>query len=65
MHGTDLRREASIWRWRIGVPVACVAAIAAIVAGKGMLLLIGLPGRRRQSRLSPQRPVLRSSISGE
>jgi hypothetical protein len=32
-----------MWRWRIGLLVACVVAFATIVAGKGMLVLIGLP----------------------
>ena len=31
------------WWWRIGVVAVCLAVIAVIVAGKGMLLLIGLP----------------------
>jgi hypothetical protein len=32
-----------VWRWRIGVLTGFLLAIVAIVAGKGMLLLIGLP----------------------
>jgi hypothetical protein len=31
------------WWWRIGGVAVCLVVIAVIVAGKGMLLLIGLP----------------------
>jgi hypothetical protein len=41
-----------VWRWRIGVLTGFLLAIAAIVAGKGMLLLIGLPALAATGTLS-------------
>jgi hypothetical protein len=50
--GTDAPREAPVWRWRIGVLTGLLLAIAAIVAGKGILLLIGLPALAATGTLS-------------
>jgi hypothetical protein len=45
-----------VWRWRIGVLtgflLAIVAIVAIVAAGKGMLLLIGLPALAATGTLS-------------